>query len=324
MKSRRLRFENFDHMPAFITHGFDIISDPNQPNSVYIFVINHLPNPEWTVESPELPKARSQLEVFHHELGSESAKHIRSIWHPLIRTPNDVFVVSLTSIFVSNDHYHREGIKRILEDIYFDSKITDVIHLGIDAETLEPTGDVMADSAAGVEGTIAVPNIHNSNGLGHGRSEKEILVASCASAILNIGEISANGNITLVDEIRSETVIDNPSYFSDPFGGGPGGFVLPGIARPVELAKTARDPSYSPPKDSVMVWYATPVTGENGIKKWEQRLIFADDGSNLRSLSSAILVPIDPTQQEEKGKQQAWLFATGFVSRNMIAVKIDL
>ena len=176
-------------MPAFITHGFDIISDPNQPNSVYIFAINHLPNPEWTAKSPEVHKARSQLEVFHHDLGSESAKHIRSIWHPLIRTPNDVFASSPTSIYVSNDHYHREGIKRILEDAYFNSKITDVVHLEIDAETLKPTGGEIqvSDSATGIKGEIAVPNIHNSNGLGHGRSENEILVASCASAILNIG-----------------------------------------------------------------------------------------------------------------------------------------
>lgn len=326
MTSRRLEFQNFDHVSGFITHGFDIIPDPDQPSgkAVYIIAISHLPNPKWTAtSSPETPKAKSRLEVFRHEIGSSTVKHIRSVWSPLIRTPNDVFALSPTTIFVSNDHYHRQGIKRMLEDLNANAKYTDVVKIELDPKTLASSSFTAEEE--GVTASLAIPSIHNSNGMGHGRTDREILIASCASGILNIGQIDDTGNITLTDAIPADIVIDNPNYFPDPYSkeSPKGGFLLPGIARPLTLSYSGRDPSYEgEPKDPVMVWYATP--GKTAEKKWEQRLLFSDDGSRLRSISGSVMVAIDPATQEDKAKRQAWLFMTGFISKNMIAVKVDL
>lgn len=72
----------------FITHGIDIYSPANDPNSVFIFAVNHLPNPAWVSSKEKIhPQARSQIELFHHEIGSSEAKHLRSIWYaPCLRS----------------------------------------------------------------------------------------------------------------------------------------------------------------------------------------------------------------------------------------------
>ncbi|KAK3297160.1 uncharacterized protein B0H64DRAFT_119439 [Chaetomium fimeti] len=315
MKSQRLKFENFDG--PFVTHGIDVIPDQERPDgeAVYIFAINHVPESQPSGEKG--PHARSQLELFHHVIGSSAAKHIRSIWHPLIKTPNDVFAQSVTSIYVTNDHKHRHhGFMRTIEDVYFGAKWTEVVHIQLESLAV-------AEAAAGVTGNVALSNIHNANGLGHGRSNREILIASCSSGLLYIGQLPEDGagNITLVDSIEVDHVADNPAYFADPYatpGNDKSGFLETGLARAVDLAKNMRDPAA---KDPVMVTYMKPILSGG----WEKRVILEDDGTKIRTGSAAVLVAIDPAEGGSAGpSRQAWLFATGFMSNNIIATKVDL
>jgi hypothetical protein len=194
---------------------------------------------------------------------------------------------------------------RTIEDVYSGAKWTDTIRLDIDL-------DERGDDAKGVVGSVAIDGMHNNNGLGHGRTEKEILIASATGGVLSIGEILGNGNITVVDEVRSEAVIDNPSYFKDERTGR-SGFVLPGLARGVDLEHTKREPEGVNP---VMVWYAWEQ--EAPLERWGRRLLFEDDGSKIRSASAAVLVAVEG----EEGK--AWLFVTGFQAESVIAVKVDV
>jgi hypothetical protein len=313
MKSQRLKFENFDG--SFVTHGIDVISDSEggAGEAVYIFAINHVP--EIQPSGQKGPHARSRLEVFHHAIGSSSIRHIRSIWHPLIRTPNDIFVQSPTSIYVTNDHHYRfHGLMRTLEDMYFHARWTEVVHIQLDSLAA-------ADPTSGVEAKIASPKMHNSNGLGHGRSKDEILISSCVSGILHIGRVPADGagNITIIHSIELDHIADNPSYFSDPYATSDddrSGYLQAGLSRAIDLASTHRDPNGN---DPVMVTYVKPVAGGH----WEKRVLLEDDGSTIRSASAAVLVAIDPAQ-DAKGGRKAWLFTTGFMSHSMIATKVDL
>ncbi|KAK3936640.1 hypothetical protein QBC46DRAFT_452578 [Diplogelasinospora grovesii] len=332
-KSRRLVFENFED--PFSTHGIDVIPDRERPDgeAVYIFAVNHTPNPERPPDNVvgkkgEWRKARSQIEVFHHVIGSPSIRHIRSIWHPLIRTPNDIFASTATSIFVTNDHHYTEGLMRAVEDMYHGAKWTEVVHIQLDPSVL--TGSSSAangDPMAGVKVTIVIPGMHNCNGMGHGRSAGEVLVVSCTSGTLHIGELSSDPAearpIKLVGSVQFDSLIDNPNYFSDPFASSSlrdhSGFVLPGLTRAIELENQKQDPSA---KIAVMVWLAKPSISQNGKVSWEKRLLFEDDGSRISSTSAAVILPIDPEQ--EGGQRRAWLYATGFLSGNMIAVKVDL
>lgn len=291
-----------------------MIDDPERAKgeAVYVFAVNHLPNPKFGKANE--PHARSQLEVFYHVVGTSSIRHLRSVWHPLIRTPNDIYAKTPTSIYVTNDHYHRDNLARILEDAWFGARWTDLVHIQLESLSA-------ADSSSGVTASIALDKIHNNNGLGHGRSEREILISQAASGVLHIAELpetTEGGNITILHSFEFDSVVDNPSFFSDPFAKTPAddrsGFVLPGVSQGIKLAETCHNPNG---EDPVIVGFA-----KFDGRSWESRVIFEDDSSRIRSASAAVLIAIDPT--EENGARRAWLFVTGFSSKSVIAVKVDL
>ncbi|KAH8194527.1 hypothetical protein TruAng_011307 [Truncatella angustata] len=320
-KAQKLELENF--RGPLVTHGIDVIGDPKagEEKAVYIFAVNHLPDPEYFDESYRQrakpakgqPKARSQIEIFRHEIGSPTAQHLRSVRHSLIKTPNDILALGPTHFLVTNDHHYREGFMREIEEIYPGATWTETVDI-------ELTDMLAVDPEAGVTAAIALDSIHNNNGLGHGRTDAELLVASAIGGTLHLVEpadTKSGHTYRIVDEVFLDSTIDNPSYFNDPYASSSydaSGFVLAGLARGVDLAQTHTDPAA---KDPVLVWYVRKV-GD----KWEKRLIFEDDGTTVRTASAAVLVAIDPAK--EGGKRRAWLFVTGFLSANAVAIKIDL
>ncbi|KAF7171118.1 hypothetical protein CNMCM5623_003568 [Aspergillus felis] len=317
MKSTRLAFENFSG--PFVTHGIDVIQDPENPNAVYIFAVNHLPNPEFVQDGTGGPQARSQVELFHHVLESSTIGHVRSIHHPLIATPNDIYAESPNSFYVTNDHYYREGYKRLIEDAIPAAKWSSIVQVQI--QDLKSK-----DAGKGIDASVALTGLHNNNGLGHGGSKDEMLIVSCLGGTLyRARPNSGNRTISIFDEIRAGGQIDNPTYYSDPYrtaADDASGYVLAGLARPIDLAKHQADPNA---KDGAIVWYVRPKPGtsEDGEKstEWESRVVFEDDGTLIRTASTALLVPSET--KPGKGKK-AWLFVTGFVSESVIAVEVDL
>jgi hypothetical protein len=330
MKSTRLKFTNFKG--PFVSHGIDVIADPELPTAaVYIFAVNHQPDPK--LIEPECqadpakcksnPKAQSQIELFHHVLGSSSVKHVRTIRHPIITMPNDICAQSPNSFFVTNDHYYRDGLIRDVEDVLAAAKWTTTIHVGIT--------DLKANSAdAGINTTVALKGIHNNNGLGHGQSDDEILVNSAMSGVMYRGVTNGpnRDKINIVDAFQFDSTIDNPSYFSDPYRTDTfdaSGYINAGLRNAADLGKNKGTPNA---KDGVMVWYtkktALNTSGKETrkAKKGQAHLLFQDDGSRIRTASAAVLVAIKPKPKE--AKREAWLFVTGFLSNNVIAVKVDL
>lgn len=93
-------------------------------------------------------------------------------------------------------------------------------------------------------------------------------------------------------------------------------FVVPGLTQGINLSKKP-DPLG---KEGVMIWYITPSKNTTGT--WDKRLLWEDDGSNIRNAATAVLVGIDP--KKEDGNKRAWLFVTGFSSENAVAVKVNL
>lgn len=296
MKSKRLKLKGFEG--GFITHGLEVISDTDR--SVYIFAINHLPSPEFLeahtadpAEAKTYPfKARSQIEVFHHVLGSSTAKHVRSIRHPLLKTPNDIFALSPDTIYVTNDHYYREGRMRTVEDFYSGGRWSNTVLVRIDKLA-------KAEPASGINVSVAITGLHNNNGLGY--SPVGMAIGSAASGELHL----ARRDGTVVESIPFGTTIDNPSYFR---GRNVSGYVLGGLTRACDLANTIHDPLG---KEPVTVWFAKET--KNG---WKKSVIFEDDGNRIRSSSAAVLV--------EESASTGWLFVTGFLSNNIVAAKVDL
>ncbi|CAG7915670.1 unnamed protein product [Penicillium olsonii] len=306
MKSTRLAFTNFEG--TFVTHGIDIVEDP-KAKAVYIFAVNHLPNPAYfeAGEPDGVHKARSQIELFHHVLGSSTVQHVRSIYHPLVETPNDVYAESPVSFYVTNDHFYREGVMRMVEDFWPSAKWSSIIHVQIDSLSKD----------SNVEASVALQGLWNNNGLGHGRTDKEMIISSAVGGELYVSAPHSDHTIEVQETIPFQTVTDNPSYYADPYRtdiDDASGFVVAGISQAVYLASNARNPDAT---DASQVWY-TRFLSDTGV--WEKKLLFEDDGLRIRTASAAVLVPIEP----KDGKKLAWLFVTGFMSESMIAVQVEL
>ncbi|EFX02960.1 serum paraoxonase arylesterase family protein [Grosmannia clavigera kw1407] len=335
--SRRLAMHGFTG--PFCTHGIDILDDPDRPDgeAVYIYAINHLPNPDfpWNgtpaekdAASAAVPKARSRIEVFHHVIGSSTATHLRSVQHPLIRTPNDIFAASPRSFYVTNDHYYCDGLLRAVETVVAAARWSDIVRVDMDE-----SADAAVDPTQGITVSAALERLHNPNGLGHGRTPDEVLVSDCSSGVLNVFRLSPPPSklpLELESSVRADSVIDNPSYFADPYSsaGSAGlppddrsGYVLPGISHGFNLTHTSHDPAAS---EGVIVMFAhhASLSLDNSEAIEAPRLLFQDDGSRIRSASAAVLLAIDP--KLEGGRRRAWLFVTGFQSVSAIAVKVDL
>lgn len=297
--------------------------------------MNHLPNPDYygsptPPKDSAIPKARSRLEIFHHRINSQDATHLRSIWHPLIRTPNDVFLKSVTEIYVTNDHRHREGPSRLLEEVAYGStgQPTDLVHIQLDIQphlaTLVPKDH--ADDTAGVVAKVA--NIVDmNNGIGHGKTPSEIMIVRASSGQLLLGHVYGEQPPTVdIDEIiQLDSALDTPSYFSDPYAAETGrdasGYVVAGFARAITFPIAGK-------AIPATIWLVQPnheiePTRRGGhVDKWTRKVIFQDDGQTIRTASTAVMVAIDPSVND--GKKQAHLFITGPLSEGIVVARVDI
>jgi hypothetical protein len=295
-----------------------VITDPHDKAAVYVFAVNHPPNPDYPGSSKE--HAASRVEIFRHVLGSSTITHLRTVLHPLITTPNDVYAEAPDSFFVTNDHFYRDGPARTVEDVFPAAKWSNTRHVHV-------TDLHSANASAAVTITTAIDKVHNCNGLGHSPSADEVLLISASSGRFYRTTKSRNNHptLTIEDIVQLNSTLDNPSWYTDPYAtpsDDASGAVLAGLGNAASLPQHRTDPHA---KDSVMVWHVRPRPGTgkgSSPREWDIRLLFEDDGSIIRSSSAAVLIAIDP--KLEHGQKKAWLFVTGFLSANMIAVKVSL
>ena len=318
-----------------------MIPDPSDPDrAVYIFAVNHLPHPFYdrsgatTANQPAVsspPKAQSQLELFHHTLGSTTITHLRSISHPLIQTPNDIHALSPTSLYLTNDHHYRSGALRQIEDLFPIARWSNVLHLNLTSlTTSSPSSNLTV--------TPALTSLHNLNGLGHNSlSPSEVVLTSAGSGILYLAQPispSANDfNLSIKSTIEIPSTLDNPSFFSDTLTNG--SYILAGLLRASDFLSNTRDPNSEMVKDPVVVWSVTKrdprlisKSNKNSNPEWEKKILWQDDGSTIRSGTTAVLVGDDNDvassfRTDTRKGGGGWLFVTGCLSKSIIAFRIE-
>ncbi|KAI1811950.1 serum paraoxonase/arylesterase family protein [Poronia punctata] len=321
-KVQKLSLKDFEGRP-FSTHGISLYTPPSKPDEVYIFAVNHVPNPRWTAGSEKTePKAASQVELFVHTVGSKTARHLRSIAHPLIRTPNDLLALSESEFLVTNDHYYRDGPMRMVEEVIrgFQSW-TDTVRVTI------------AD-----DGTIdAVPvlnSVATNNGLSWGPDRNQVVIGDALGGHVVFASLPGNkendGSSSSMMEVSHrvpvDCLVDNANFFVDPYAGVDGkdysGYLLPGLENGAEFLAAFGDPTFAQPI-SGQVWYLPAVVGKDKTVDAEKlkKLVFRDDGRVIRSVTTSVMVPIDP--KTNGGKREGWLFVTSVIGASTLATKID-
>lgn len=157
----------------------------------------------------------------------------------------------------------------------------------------------------------------------------QVLVSDAIGGRLYFATAPSPGNstITVTHSAAIDGFADNPSFFSDPYAGRDGkdysGYLVPGIGRGVDFAEFYKDPTGKAQIPS-LVWYLPASAGKEGGskgRKSQEKLLFSDDGTSLRGVTTAVITPIDPATNE--GKRQGWLFVTGVIAPHMLATRID-
>ena len=319
----------------FVTHGIDIYTPPDEEHTVYIFAVNHLPNPTYygppvkadgPADSGDQPRARSQVEIFRHALGTKEATHVRSIQHPMMRTPNDIVAVNQSAFYFTNDHYYLSGRMRTAEDLIKAATWTDTVYVHVT--------DMSADTTSGFTIKPALQALHNNNGLARGSPHRpnEIIAGDATGGVMTrltrAADPMSDPTLEVHEHIQMDSCMDNPSYYEDPYatpGSNSSGYVVAGLVRGIDMEHVWRQPEKPIPS---LVWHVrrmdsfgrtTQSEADDSHKTWRQDIIFQDDGTGLRSVSTAVLVGIDPKFTE--GNKLGDLYATGFLSSAIVAAR---
>lgn len=303
---------------SFVTHGIDVVS--TEPGFVKIFAVNHAPNPDhYSPDAPALHrghKAHSVIEVFMHELGTSQAHHLRTIAHPRIATPNDIYAIDPDNFLVTNDHSAREGHLRMLADVsghgYFR---TDTLHVSI-------TDSTARDPDKGIAVHTALNALNNNNGLGHVNGRPDEVLIGCAVLGRVTRAVRSGTKLKVLEHVNVASTIDNPVWYDDPYampGNNASGYVLAGLARAAEMAGAVETQGPIPS----IVWHVRADGHDDEAQdRWEKRLIFMDDGKSVSGVATALLVGINP--RKNGGKKQARLFITGFLTDAVTVATVDV
>ena len=184
------------------------------------------------------------------------------------------------------------------------SRWSNVIHLEISDLNVK-------DSSQGIKATVAKDGIQNPNGLGHGRDDSEVLIGRAAAGIVETAQRGQTPALTLIETIQLPITVDNPTYFHDPYaqetGRDASGYVIAGLARAAKVHSH---------QDPISV-YLVSASGDR-----TQKLLFQDDGKAVSTASTAVLIAINP--KENEGKKQAWLFVAGYLAESVASSRVDL
>lgn len=289
--------DNFDG--PFVTHGIDIWLT-HDPSILYLHAVNH---PPLLIDGIPQLKADSRVEVFLVNLTSATATHKRTIKHPLIRMPNDIFSLGPYEFLVTNDHINDRGVLRTAEDL---------LQLGITSRT----NIIHVDAILQTNARVVADGLHNVNGLAHGPNN-EVIVADASGGTMTSFKWHKG---KLIDQrpLGITVHIDNPSYFDDPYAtstSNASGYVIGGLTTGIWLNRQARDPTAKVPST---VWFAR----EGGDGKFEKELLLEDDGHWISGVATALIVPIPPVKGEEK--REGWVVVTGPWAIGVAVLKADL
>lgn len=291
-----------DFTGPFVTHGIDIWYDAEHPHKVWLHVVNHIPH---VVDGVPQPFSDSRIEVFTIDTTSRPllARHVRTLKHALVHTPNDIYSLGPTDLLVTNDHVNTRGPLRMAEDLLTFSWTSRTTIVRLHEEGAE----------------VVASGLHNANGLAHGPDDQVVL-----------GD-AAGGDLTLFNWTGSQLVqtdylslgiqLDNPTFFADRYASASddsdaSGYLLGGLLTGINLDRTCRDP-YAKVPSSVWIARRSPTTG-----KLQKTKLLEDDGGWVSGASVALVMPVEPSAPTKK--KEAWMLVTGPFSLQVGVVKVDL
>ncbi|KAL4922627.1 hypothetical protein BDW62DRAFT_215680 [Aspergillus aurantiobrunneus] len=194
----------------------------------------------------------SRVDVFSLDLDGKTpvARHIRTILHPLLRTPNSLIALSATELYVTNDHYvrRREYPGLALAESYAGIPGGTVAYVNLAAEPVEVRTVARGAFANGV--TLL--------------NDSTVAVAVTASAEVRLYRKLDDNSLELIDAIKTPFLPDNISTDTD------GALLIAGHPHPPSLDKTVHDRRECIGADGVVAQDCWKSTSPSWVARWTQ------------------------------------------------------
>ncbi|KAF9991873.1 Serum paraoxonase/arylesterase 2 [Entomortierella chlamydospora] len=221
-----------------VFHGLDIYE--RSPTELTIFAVNHR-------------RSGSVIEVLEYTIGDKAVQYKETIKHDLIITPNDIVALGPRSFYVSNDHRHKTGTMREIE------------------ETLRrPWSNVIFYSP---ENTfVAFDNVVSANGMAANKDRSLIILSACHGGSVHVLRPREDHTLEQQDHIKLDFYNDNPSYEPET-----GDFFIGGHVQPLKMMHDIHTPG-------------KPVAGPSKIVKLHKNPLAETSAAAPRYLVSTVLV----------------------------------
>jgi len=278
-----LTIEGLDPSHDLILHGIDLVDDGS--SRIHLFAVNH-------------GRQGEAILLFSHVVGSNVLSFVREFKHPKIKTPNAVAATSLSSFFISNDHYFYGGsllggFLRTLEGKFGPWKwASDIVHCtasesSVDCKTVSPS-----NAHPSANGVLLVDN------------GKTLLVNDVVEATTTVYSVDpVSKELTLKQKVDIGAGADNLSEI-------PGsGDIVVCIFPDVVKAFTRLSGSNALRSD---LHADAAVLRLVKKKNYEPEVLYWDDGSLITILTGAA---VDPSSHR--------LIAGGVLERHFIVCDID-
>jgi arylesterase/paraoxonase len=128
------------------------------------------------------------IEVF--ELKDKRLKHIETLKHPSMISPNDLVIIDENMFYFTNDHKYTEGFGRALEE-YLGLAVSNVVYY--DSKEYREVAN----------------GITYANGINYDRNRQLIYVASPRKFAVKVYSRQKDGSLTFIEDIPCGTGVDN-------------------------------------------------------------------------------------------------------------------
>ncbi|KAI1774546.1 calcium-dependent phosphotriesterase [Hypoxylon cercidicola] len=221
-----------------------------------LFVVNH------RTDGPT-------IEMFTLDLAALTAKHFRTIRHPLLRAPNAITLINDHELLVTNDHHFLMKERPVLANLetFLRLPLSTVVHVDISPLLKDPASAVKAKIAARLAFANGIEILNDTT----------VAVASTSKAAVHLYELAVPGpgdtsspTITYRSTIKFPFMVDNIHASAD------GALFVAGHAYPFGLEKFCKtrhvcnSPADLAAADPSVREYCETASSASWVSKWTE------------------------------------------------------
>ncbi|KAA3624000.1 MAG: hypothetical protein DWQ02_23745 [Bacteroidetes bacterium] len=239
-----LKTNRFEPIP--LTNAFN---QPFAPHGISFFKKDSL----FTVMAVNHTGEGHSIEVF--ELWDKELKHVKTLKHPSMVSPNDLVMVDENRFYFTNDHRYTKGLGKVIEE-YAGLSVSNVVYF--DSNEYREVADGIAYA----------------NGINYDRNLDLVYVASPRKFLVKVFSKQADGSLSFIENIPCGTGVDNIELDMD------GNLWIGAHPNLLRFGSYAKGKKATSPSEIIKINYQN--TGEYSVEK-----VYVEEGTEMSASSVA-------------------------------------